>query len=65
MSIVTIDLPTEVWEYVGDYQQKIKKEKRIGHYSQAHAILAIIREHKELTEENMQLRSQIEGSKET
>ncbi len=61
--IVTINLPTDLYAYMQECQNKAKKEKNTGKYSQEKALLAIIRQHKELTDELARLKEQY-GEKE-
>lgn len=57
------DLPEEIQRYIYDYQGKMKALKNMSFYSLDKAIAAIIREHKELTDENIRLRQEIEALK--
>jgi hypothetical protein len=56
--MINIDMPEDVRRYVLEYQAKIKGEKGRGQYSQQDAIIAIIRDHKILTEKNKRSDSQ-------
>lgn len=63
--MINLEMPDDVRRYVLDYQSRAKGDKGRGQYSQQEAIMAIIREHKELTEENDRLRQQIEKPENT
>lgn len=58
--MINIDMPDDVRPYVLVYQAKRKGEKGRGQYSQQDAIFAIVREHRELVDENESLRKQID-----
>jgi hypothetical protein len=58
--MINLEMPEEVEKYVRDFQGKKKGEANIAAYSLQKAIFAIIREHKQLTEENVKLRQRIE-----
>lgn len=45
-------MPEDVHAHVRAYQAKMKLDKNTGFYSQQQAIIAIVREHKLLTEKN-------------
>lgn len=47
--MLTIQLPDDLKEYVLRLQGEIKVQKKLGKYSQASTIIAIIREHRELS----------------
>ena len=57
------ELPEKVQKYIYDYQGKMKSEKNVSFYSLDKAIAALIREHKELTDENIRLRQENETLK--
>ncbi len=61
--IVTINLPPDLYAYMLECQNQTKIERNSGKYSQEKAILAIIRQHKELIEELARLKEQY-GEKE-
>lgn len=50
--MITLTMPADIRQYVLELQGKMKASKGLGHYSQQHTILHIIREHKELTDES-------------
>jgi hypothetical protein len=58
--MINLEMPEEVEKYVRDFQGKKKGEANIAAYSLQKAIFAIIKEHKQLTEDNLKLRQEIE-----
>lgn len=58
--MIKLSMPGDVRTYVLDYQGKKRTATGNGHFSQQHAICAIIRDHKDLIEENANLKTQMQ-----
>jgi hypothetical protein len=50
--MINLELPDDCQSYVRQYQGAVKSKKEVGFYSLQKCIIAIIREHKALTEGN-------------
>lgn len=48
--MINLEMPEDVQNYVREYQGRTKAEREVGQYSLQKCIIAIIREHKILTE---------------
>lgn len=48
--MINLEMPEDVQDHVREYQARVKVERKTANYSQQQAIIAIIREHKLLSE---------------
>lgn len=49
--MISLKMPADIRQYVLQFQGKMKAMKGLGNYSQQKAILSIIREHQQFTDE--------------
>lgn len=58
--MISLKMPFDIRQYVLEFQGKMKANNGFGHYSQQRAILAIIREHKEFTDDSPKVKKDSE-----